>query len=68
MKKIHSLDLHGVTVDDILNEFNTRHDEFGIGKKSDLISINVRPDTKPQKISVNGGDAQDSEVVVTFLY
>ena len=68
MRKIQSLDIPGVTVDDVLNEFNERHNEFGITKKSDVISINIRPATKPSKIAQPDGGTKDSQVIVTFFY
>jgi hypothetical protein len=68
MRKIQSFDVPRITVEDVLNEFHERHKEFGITKKSDIISVSVRPATKSSKIAQPEGNTKDSQVVVTFFY
>jgi len=69
MRKIQSFDISGITVDDVLNEFNERHAELGITKKSDLISVSVRSATRLSKIAQSDGSTKAAKkVVVTFFY
>ena len=55
MKKLSCFDLHGISVDEVVAEFNERHDEFGITKETDIVSISVRPATQPSKIAQPDG-------------
>jgi hypothetical protein len=68
MRKLGCFDLHGVTVDEVVAEFNERHNEFGITEETDIISISVRPATEPHKIAQPDGSLKESKVVVTIFY
>jgi len=66
MRKVECKDIHGVTVEEVLAEFNERRAEFNIGEK-DLISMSVRDAGKPMSIHTEGG-SKKSTVVVTIFY
>jgi hypothetical protein len=68
MRKIACFDLHGVDVQDVLEEFNERCEEFNITKETDIISLSVREAAHPHKIAQPGGLTKDSTVVVSIFY
>ena len=68
MRKLSCFDLHGVTVDEVVAEFNERHAEFGITEETDILSMSVRPATQPSKIAQPDGSLKESKVVVTIFY
>ena len=66
MRKLKCKEVHGISVDDVLAEFNERRREFGV-KDADLISVSVRAADKPANIHTPGG-ARQSSVIVTIFY
>ncbi|MFZ5856735.1 MAG: hypothetical protein ACOYZ6_07890 [Chloroflexota bacterium] len=68
MRNIGVLDLHGVTVEEVIEEFNDRQMELGIVHETEIISINVRPETNPRRIAQPDGAIKESSVVVTIFY
>ena len=57
MRTIKCTEIHGTSVDEALNGFNEKRRELGV-KKSDLISVSVRP----------APDSPKQSVVVAFFY
>jgi hypothetical protein len=68
MRKIGYFDLHGVTVEEIVDEFNERRNEFGITEETDIISMSVRPAIEPNKLPQPDRSFKESKVVVTIFY
>lgn len=68
MRRIGFFDLHGVTVEEVIAEFNERRHEFGITEETDIISMSVRPAITPSKIAQPDGSLKESKVVVTIFY
>ncbi len=67
MRTIKCFDIHGVSVDEVLAEFNERRvDEFGI-KDQDVISLSVRDAVSPMNVHTPNGSVK-SKVVVTLFY
>jgi hypothetical protein len=67
MRKIACYDIHGLTVEGILDEFNQRRvEEFGIAD-DDVISMSVREATAPFNIHTPD-EGKKSKVVVTIFY
>lgn len=66
MRKLKCYDVHGTSVDSVLEEFHERRAEFKV-KNKDIVSVSARTPAVPMKIaSSNGSD--DSTVVVTIFY
>lgn len=68
MSKILSFDIHGVSVEEVLEEFNERREEEFDIKKKDIISLSVRNADEPHKIAQPDGSTKDSKVIVTIFY
>lgn len=68
MRKIGFFDIHGVTLEEIVDEFNERRNEFGITEEVDIISMSIRPAADPHKIAQPDGSLKESKVVVTIFY
>jgi hypothetical protein len=66
MRKVKCYDIHGVNVQEVLDEFNERRQEFKV-RDEDIISINVRNPTTPHNIHTGAGSAK-STVLVTIFY
>lgn len=67
MHAIKSFDIHAVSIDEVLAEFNERRvDEFRI-KDWDVISLSVRDVASPMNIHTPTGSVK-SKVVVTVFY
>ena len=71
MRQIKCFDLHGVTVEDVLNELNERQaelsDEFGFSEESDIISISTRTVAEPHDIYQPKGTRKSTVIVTVFL-
>lgn len=66
MRKLKSLHAQGASVQDVLNEFNERAEEFGITEK-DVVSVNITPDASKGYIKT-GEKLSLSKVDVTIVY
>jgi hypothetical protein len=66
VRKIKCKEVHGISVEEVLDEFNERRQEFGV-KDADVISVSVRAADKPTNIHTTGGPKQ-STVIVTIFY
>lgn len=66
MRKLRSIETIGLSVQEILNEFNERAGEFGVTEKN-LVSVNVTPPSYPIKI-LDGDKTKDARVQVTIVY
>ena len=65
MRKATCIDIHGISVEHVHEEFNERREELGIADEA-IISINVRDALRPMKIYVSA-EAKDSTVIVTIF-
>lgn len=66
MRKLRSIETVGLSVQEILSEFNERADEFGVTEEN-LVSVNVTPPSSPIKI-LDGDKTKDARVQVTIVY
>jgi hypothetical protein len=66
MRNVKCFDLHGITVEDVLNEFNERRGEFKV-HKGDIISMSTRTPVEPVTIATKSG-SEKSTVIVTIFY
>ncbi|MDT3230939.1 MULTISPECIES: hypothetical protein [unclassified Pseudomonas] len=66
MRKLRSHEVIGLSVQEILQEFNERASEFGI-TEDNLVSVSVTPPSHAIKI-LDGAKTKDAKVQVTFIY
>ena len=66
MRKLRSIETVGLSVQEILSEFNERADEFGVTEEN-LVSVNVTPPIYPIKI-LDGDKTKEARVHVTIVY
>jgi hypothetical protein len=67
MRKVKCFDLPGISMQEVLDEFNERRlGEFGI-KDDDIISVSVRACTEIRKIE-RGKGPENAQVVVSIVY
>ncbi|RQO62214.1 hypothetical protein DBR46_00555 [Pseudomonas sp. KBW05] len=66
MRKLRSIETVGLSVQEILSEFNERAGEFGVTEEN-LVSVNVTPPSNPIKI-LDGDKTKDARVQVTIIY
>lgn len=66
MRKLQSHEVIGLSVQEILQEFNERASEFGI-TEDNLVSVSVTPPRHAIKI-LDGDITKDAKVQVTFIY
>ena len=72
MRQMKCVDIHGTSVQEVLEQFNERQEELmdlhGFSDESDIISVCVRPPSKSRKIHNSDHGTQDSNVLVTFFF
>jgi hypothetical protein len=68
MRKVLSVDIHGLTVDDALERFNEDPEMYMVNKEADIISISTRSAVPPVKIAQPDGSVKESKVIVTVFY
>ena len=66
MRKLKCFQISGITVQEILDEFNERRGEFGI-PDSDIISVSALPPTSEIKLATPTG-LRDRKVEVVIVY
>lgn len=66
MRKLRSHEVIGLSVDEILQEFNERASEFGITEEN-LVSVSVNPPRHALRV-LDGDKIKDAKVQVTFIY
>ena len=66
MRKLKCYDVHGTSVESVLEEFHERRAEFKI-KNKDIVSVSTRTPGAPMKIASPSG-SEDSTVAVTIFY
>jgi hypothetical protein len=66
MRKLHCYDIHGDTVESVLEEFNERRGEFKV-PDADIVSISTRTAATPLNIHTGKGTVK-STVIVTIFY
>jgi hypothetical protein len=67
VRKLKSLQIPGLSVEEVLEEFNERVGEHGIVNESDVLSVSVMPNTTG--LSINTGRTTGKakvEVVIVF--
>jgi hypothetical protein len=66
MRKLRCYEVAGLSVSEILSEFNERADEFGVTEEN-LVSVSVTEPKSPLKI-LDGDKIRDTRVQVTIVY
>ncbi|MFJ2491484.1 hypothetical protein ACIOV9_08045 [Pseudomonas iridis] len=66
MRKLRSIETVGLSVQEILNEFNERAGEFGVTEEN-LVSVNVTSPSRPMKM-LDDGKIKEAAVQVTIIY
>ena len=66
MRKLRSIETVGLSVQEILSEFNERAGEFGVTEEN-LVSVNITPPSYPIQI-LDGDKTKDARVQVTIVY
>ncbi|KTB54967.1 hypothetical protein AO067_20320 [Pseudomonas viridiflava ICMP 13104] len=66
MRKLRCYEVTGLSVSEILSEFNERADEFGVTEEN-LVSVSAMAPSRPIKI-LDGGKTTEARVQVTIVY
>lgn len=66
MRKLRSIESVGLSVQEILSDFNERAGEFGVTEEN-LVSVNVGPPRHAIKI-MDGDKTTEAKVQVTIIY
>ena len=66
MRKLKCFQVSGLYVQEVLDEFNERAEEFNVSE-SDIVSVSAFPPTKDTKIATPQGTA-DPKVEVVIVY
>lgn len=66
MRKLKCFQVSGLTVQELLDEFNERAQEFGV-RESDIVTVSALPPTLGTKIGTSTGTA-DPKVEVVIVY
>lgn len=66
MRKLKCFQVHGLSVSEVLDEFNERAEEFGV-KERDIISVStLPPDPKQVAVVREGETAPKVQVVIAY--
>jgi len=68
MRKLKCFQAIGLAVEDVLDEFNERAEEFGIVSEKDIVSISAMPPTTGAKIATGKGRIADPKVEVVIVF
>jgi len=66
MRKLKSFQVSGLVVQEVLDEFNERAEEFGV-KQADIVSVSAMSPTLGTKLATPAGTA-DPKVEVVIVY
>lgn len=66
MRKLRSIETVGLSVQEILSDFNERAGEFGVTEEN-LVSVNVTTPSRPMKM-LDDHKIREATVQVTFVY
>ncbi len=66
MRKLKCFQVSGLTIQEVLDEFNERAQEFGV-RESDIVTVSALPPTLGMKIGTPTGTA-DPKVEVVIVY
>lgn len=66
MRKLSSIETVGLSVQEILSDFNERAAEFGVTEEN-LVSVNVTTPSRPIKM-LDDGKIKEAAVQVTIIY
>jgi hypothetical protein len=65
MRKLRCCQAPGLSVQELLDEFNERADEFGIVREADIVSVCAMPPLQPA-IEMSAGGKPAVEVVIFY--
>jgi uncharacterized protein YfbU (UPF0304 family) len=68
MRKLKSFQIGGLSVQEVLDEFNERREEFGIENDSDIVSVSALPPTAMIPIAQPDGSTLVPKVEVVIVY
>lgn len=68
MRSIKCHQASGITVQEVLDEFNERATEFGIKGEGDIISVSAMPPMPGTKLATSTGTADAKVHVVVFYW
>jgi hypothetical protein len=68
MRKLMCKQIQGLSVQDVLDEFNERHREFGIESESDIVSVSAMPPTARNIKFATLTGLTDPKVEVVIVY
>lgn len=66
MRKLRCYEVMGLSVSEVLSDFNERADELGVTEEN-LVSVSAMAPSRPMKI-LDGGKTKDATVQVTIVY
>ena len=66
MRKLKCFQIAGVHVQEVLDEFNERRQEFGVADE-DIVSVSALPPTRAAKIATSKGSTE-AKVEVVIVY
>lgn len=66
MRKLRCLQAPGICVEEVLDEFNARCEEFGV-REEDVVSVSALPATGNVRVKGDGG-AENARVEVVIVY
>lgn len=67
MRKLRCFQVGGLSVQEVLDEFNERREEFGV-PDSDIVSVSALPPTANIPIAQPGGGTKLPKVEVMIVY
>lgn len=67
MRVLKCREAHGISVDELLGEFNERREEFGITDESQIVSVTTRTPKISLPVSL-GRETVESQVVLTVVF
>ena len=68
MRKLMCKQVRGLSVQDVLDEFNERHQEFGIESEGDIVSVSAMPPTTTSVRLATPTGTVDPKVEVVIVY
>lgn len=68
MRQLRCLETQGLSVQEVLEDFNDRAHGFGIRDEKDIVSVNVGPPTAPAVKIFDGEESRTATCTVTIVY
>ena len=67
MRKLRCFQISGVSVQELLDEFNERSEEFGVTDEADIVTVSAMPTTHGiPTVTKDGSVAPKIEVVIVY--